>query len=565
MATSIASLLVFGLVVAAAASASDVADAGSCVGCHDQGTVGQVSLETASLLGDNAQALDSTNFVAAALDPVASRRQLLQAHSREALAKVRTLLSEQLKVPALSSPSSRRRRRLMRAAKPVYATQCLYEEPPPPEVEAAGDAPPPDVPPPDSPPSAPPPDAPPTATTTTSTDSTGSGTSTATARRRLAQDAPATPSTPPSPDAPTSPPSPPAAPDSPPSPPESPASPPSPPSPPAPPPTGRCYLNPAVMGHPDFPDADSPAEIMLMRTAFWSYQCMFENKKRRCGTYRHPPYDCRWNAVQERCQVGPDFLIPRFVEFLHCRDDTTITPFWHRCYMIQVLTGDSDNCGQPDGDWARCWFFEAREEVEGEVDMCGPSEQGGVADRDAYDELVAQMRNGTWEREWFGECPTADLVYTLASACPYPAGQQGDADCRADPSCTLTPSRPTEYGRCRLRDDLLWGAIFGADSELFNMTNAAMAECTAASGSYDECMTAGSLAPGPGEPVPIDVDKFPDPNLTFIEEVTDGAAGPGLRVGGLLLAALLAVALAAGQQQRQQQAGPLAGAGGWMW
>lgn len=69
---------------------------------------------------------------------------------------------------------------------------------------------------------------------------------------------------------------------------------------------------------------------------------------------------------------------------------------------------------------------------------------------------------GTWERDWYGECPTADLVYTLASACPYPAGDQGDADCAADPSCVLTPSRPTEYGRCRLKDDLLWDAIFGA-------------------------------------------------------------------------------------------------------
>lgn len=76
------------------------------------------------------------------------------------------------------------------------------------------------------------------------------------------------------------------------------------------------------------------------------------------------------------------------------------------------------------------------------------------------------------------------------------------------------------------------------------MTNAAMAECAAASGSYDACMAAGSLAPEPGAAVPIDDSKFPDPNLTFIEEITDGAAGPGLRAGGLLLAVLLAASLA---------------------
>eukprot|EP00198_Chlamydomonas_reinhardtii_P004202 XP_001693538.1 predicted protein [Chlamydomonas reinhardtii] len=441
-------LLILGL-LATAASGSDSA---SCVECHQgSAAAGQASLDTASLVGD-APALDASRFVVTALDPVASRRQLLQAHSREALVKVRTLLSEQLKMPAVDS-ASMRRRRLLSPAKPVYSTQCLYEEPPPPEDsgDAAGDAPPPDA-----PPSAPPPDTP-----TTSTD-----------------------------------------------------------------------------------NAESPTEIMLMRTAFWSYQCMFENKKRRCGTYLHPPYDCRWNELQERCMVGPDFLIPRFVEFLHCRDDATITPFWHRCYMIQVLTEDSSNCGQPDGDWARCWFFPARDDVEGEVDTCGPDEAGGVPDRDTYDSLVASMRNGTWERDWYGECPTADLVYTLASACPYPAGDQGDADCAADPSCVLTPSRPTEYGRCRLKDDLLWDAIFGAGSELFNMTNAAMAECAAASGSYDACMAAGSLAPEPGAAVPIDDSKFPDPNLTFIEEITDGAAGPGLRAGGLLLAVLLAASLA---------------------
>ena len=403
-------LLILGL-LATAASGSDSA---SCVECHQgSAAAGQASLDTASLVGD-APALDASRFVVTALDPVASRRQLLQAHSREALVKVRTLLSEQLKMPAVDS-ASMRRRRLLSPAKPVYSTQCLYEEPPPPEDsgDAAGDAPPPDA-----PPSAPPPDTP-----TTSTDSTGSAAATATVRRSL-QDT-TSPDAPPSPDAPFSPPSPPTAPDSPPSPPETPSSPPSPPSPPAPPPTGRCYLNPAVMAHPDFPDAESPTEIMLMRTAFWSYQCMFENKKRRwaracmrtcvwlrmwcqeelvmvahaacaigcagsrgrigipcaystfathacrvrhlyahmsrhtrahapyavctrarmyplprlcrCGTYLHPPYDCRWNELQERCMVGPDFLIPRFVEFLHCRDDATITPFWHRCYMIQVV------------------------------------------------------------------------------------------------------------------------------------------------------------------------------------------------------------------------------------
>jgi hypothetical protein len=48
------------------------------------------------------------------------------------------------------------------------------------------------------------------------------------------------------------------------------------------------------------------------------------------------------------------------------------------------------------GDWPRRWF-PARDGVN-ETDVCAPSPGGGVASRDDYDALVAQMRNGAWER-----------------------------------------------------------------------------------------------------------------------------------------------------------------------
>lgn len=75
------------------------------------------------------------------------------------------------------------------------------------------------------------------------------------------------------------------------------------------------------------------------------------------------------------------------------QNPTSRTPNPHIDTTSQ-LTEDSSNCGQPDGDWARCWFFPARDDVEGEVDTCGPDEAGGVPDRDTYDSLVASMRNG---------------------------------------------------------------------------------------------------------------------------------------------------------------------------
>lgn len=74
----------------------------------------------------------------------------------------------------------------------------------------------------------------------------------------------------------------------------------------------------------------------------------------------------------------------------------------------------------------------------------------------------ALTRAGVWQREWFGECPTAELVYTIRSACNYTSR----ADCAADPSCAPhpDPSTPPEYGACGLRDELVWDAIFGAVS-----------------------------------------------------------------------------------------------------
>ncbi|PNH07759.1 hypothetical protein TSOC_005791, partial [Tetrabaena socialis] len=198
-----------------------------------------------------------------------------------------------------------------------------------------------------------------------------------------------------------------------------------------------------------------------------------------CGTYRNPPWDCRWQEDQGRCAVPSNFLLPRLLTYLHCRDDTTVSPFWDRCYQLQVLLNDKDICGQSDGDETRCWWLEARGEED--TDVCIPSAGGGVASIDEYDSLVAQMRNGTMLAEWFGECPTSELVYTIKSACTYTS----PVDCFLDPSCALNPAAPPEYGMCRMRDELIWEALFGAGSALFNATADAMAECDVASYSLE--------------------------------------------------------------------------------
>ncbi|KXZ49335.1 hypothetical protein GPECTOR_22g929 [Gonium pectorale] len=447
----------------------------------------------------------------------------MQEYNREALARLRSLLSEQLsQSPATEGPYPPRaagRRRRLGAAKPLYATQCLYEpppdpSPPPPPSEGAGASPsetagsga-------DSSSSAASPDGSPSSTQTAGGDS---GAATARRQRQLAQDAdggggvdaaappPSTPPAEPTVDALV------------------------PPSAPPQPPTGTCYLNPAALASPDMPDPETPVEVMLLKAAWTAYQCSFENRKGRCGTYRHEPYDCRWQADQGRCAVPSDYLLPRLLTYLHCRDDTTVSPFWDRCYQVGVVLtgGDNDWCGQSDGNLARCYWFPARNDSES--DMCGPSPAGGVASRDQYDELVASMRSGTWQREWFGECPTAELVYTIKSACNYTTAE----DCEADPSCSLRPDLPVEYGMCRLADGLIWDALFGTESALFNATAAAMAECAAASGGLEECMAAGSLTRGStGGDVVLDASgKFGDlVDLVFIEEVTPGAAGPGAR------------------------------------
>lgn len=289
-----------------------------------------------------------------------------------------------------------------------------------------------------------------------------------------------------------------------------------------------------VLAHPDFPEPESAIEVMLMKTGWFAYQCTFERHPGRCGKW-YDPMDCVWQEDQGRCAMPSHYLLPRLLAFLHCRDDAVITPFWDRCYVTGLLR-DSDECGQSDGNWFRCWWFPAR--TEEEVDVCAPSPAGGVENRDAYDELVAQMRAGVWQREWFGECPTAELVYTIRSACNYTSR----ADCAADPSCAPhpDPSTPPEYGACGLRDELVWDAIFGAGSALFNATAAAMSECAAASSSLESCMAAGSLA-GPDGRVPLDAERFGGdlPDLVFIEELQGGAAA------GRPRARLLAVVAAA--------------------
>ncbi|GLC35545.1 hypothetical protein PLESTB_000195600 [Pleodorina starrii] len=406
------------------------------------------------------------------------RRRLLQERNREALVRLRSLLSDHLsQTPATLAPypprTAGRRRQLISAARRAYATQCLYEPLSSPQSsdeasqrrrhltqESASAAPP------------PPPD------------------SSAGAAELLAA----------------------AAADS----------------------GGRCYLNPSVLAHPDFPDPENPIEVMLMKSAWTAYQCSFERRPQRCGTYRHPPYDCRWQDDSGRCAVGSDYLLPRLLAYLHCRDDATLTPFWDRCYTVGVLTNDPDWCGQSDGNWARCWWYPARNDSE--VDLCAPSRQGGVDSRHAYDELVAQMRSGIWQQDWFGSCPTSELVYTIKAACNWTQ----PADCAADPSCQLRPDLPIEYGMCRLRDELIWEALFGSGSALFNATAAAMAECAAASAAGPEaCAAAGSLAPEPGGEVPVQSDKWSDLiDLVFIEEVTPGgAAAPPRPCAALLLLA----------------------------
>ncbi|GFR47457.1 hypothetical protein Agub_g9183 [Astrephomene gubernaculifera] len=421
----------------------------------------------------------------------AQRRRHLQAYNREALARLRFLASEQLsQSPATLTPypqhrtGASRRRRLASAAEPYYATQCLYEPPSPTSPPSTPDS------------SASPPSPPP------SSDATA-----ASHRRRQALQASTsdsgTPSTPPTTSDATSTSS----------------------------TTGTCYLNPAVLAHPDFPAPETPIEIMLLKSAWTAYQCSFMDRKGRCGTYRHEPYDCRWQADQGRCAVPSDYLLPRLLTYLHCQDagDTEMTPFWDRCYQVGVVLtgGDNDWCGQSDGNLARCWWFPARNDSE--ADTCGPSPAGGVKDRDRYDQLVSSIRSGIWQREWFGSCPTSDLVWTIKSACNYTTPE----DCAADPVCRLAPDRPAEYGMCRLRDELVWLELFGADSALFNATAQAMSECAAASSSLESCMAAGSLGP-PGGPVPLDASKFGDVvDLVFIEEVTPGSAARGLRAAAV--------------------------------
>ncbi|GIL75432.1 hypothetical protein Vretimale_8069 [Volvox reticuliferus] len=376
------------------------------------------------------------------------RRRQLQEQNREALIRLRSLLSELLsQTPATVAPyparPAGRRRKLKSSARPTYATQCLYETP-------------------------------------TSYSTPLSATH--------------------------------------------------------PPGSGRCYLNPMVLAHPNLPGPESPIEIMLMKSAWTAYQCSFEKRKERCGTYRHPPYDCRWQEDQDRCAVTSDYLLPRLLAYLHCRDDATLTPFWDRCYTVGVLTNDSDWCGQSDGNWARCWWFTTGSET----GICGPSPGGGVESREAYDKLVAQMRNGVWQQDWFGSCETAELVYTIKSACNY----VNDTECEQDYRCRLRPDLPIEYGRCRLRDDLVWEEFFGSGSALFIATKAAMAECANASSSPDSCKVAGSLAPEPGGEVTLNPDKFSDViDLVFIEEVTPtSTAGPRAVPSLPLLAAAVATA-----------------------
>ncbi|EFJ49809.1 hypothetical protein VOLCADRAFT_89650 [Volvox carteri f. nagariensis] len=354
-----------------------------------------------------------------------------------------------------------------------------------------------------------------------------------------------------------------------------PSTPSSPSAPPPPPSSGRCYLNPMVVAHPDFPEPvepTNPIEIMLLKTAWTAYQCSFEKRRERCGTYRHPPYDCRWQEDQNRCAVTSDYLLPRLLAYLHCRDDAVLTPFWDRCYTVGKLTGDSDWCGQPDGNWARCWWFPARDGTD-EEDVCAPSPQGGVESREAYDELVSQMRNGIWQRDWFGSCDTADLVYTIKSSCNYTTPQ----DCENDELCTARSDLPVEYGMCRLRDDLIWqqlsqsvrwfrgGGLLGGErvvdkvaaqrgrscglgSELFEATAAAQAECANASTSRETCMEAGSWAPEAGGAVPLDPDKFSDViDLVFIEEgaAMMGSGAPSAAAAALGAAAAVPIADAA--------------------
>ncbi|GIL51327.1 hypothetical protein Vafri_7340 [Volvox africanus] len=203
------------------------------------------------------------------------------------------------------------------------------------------------------------------------------------------------------------------------------------------------------------------------------------------------------------------------------------------------LTNDSDWCGQPDGNWARCWQFEASKE--NKTGICGPSPGGGVTSRAAYNDLVAQMRAGTWQRDWFGTCNTSELVYTIKSACNY----TDDNECEQDYTCRLRSDLPIEYGRCRMRDDLIWKEFFGSGSALFKATKAAMDECAAASSSLESCMAAGSLVSEPGAEVTLDPDKFSDViDLVFIEEVTPGSsAAPGPVSSWPLLAAGVAVAM----------------------
>ncbi|GLI61956.1 hypothetical protein VaNZ11_004519 [Volvox africanus] len=443
--------------------------------------LGLASAVLAHGLGDHVGGQAETNTA------IELRRQQQHERNLGSLIRLRNLLSDLLsQTPATVAPyparAAGRRRKLASSARPTYATQCLYE---PPTTTSYP--------------------SPPPAPVTPQSNSSG-----AVSRRRslMQQSAVNGPTEPP----PTAPPSP-------------------------PPVSGTCYLNPMALAHPDFPDPESPIEIMLMKSAWTAYQCSFETREGRCGTYRHPPYDCRWQKDQNRCAVTSDYLLPRLLAYLHCRDNAILTPFWDRCYTVGVLTNDSDWCGQPDGNWARCWWFEASNET----DICGPSPGGGVESRAAYNDLVAQMRAGVWQRDWFGSCDTAEVVYTIKSACNY----TDDGECEQDYMCRLRSDLPIEYGRCRLRDDLVWKEFFGSGSALFNATKAAMDECAAASSSLESCMAAGSLVSEPGAEVALDPDKFSDfIDLVFIEEVTPGSsAAPSAVSSWPLLAAAVAAAM----------------------
>jgi hypothetical protein len=65
---------------------------------------------------------------------------------------------------------------------------------------------------------------------------------------------------------------------------------------------------------------------------------------------------------------------------------------------------------------------------------------------------------GTYERDWFGQCSTADIVYGIRAVCAYTSPDE----CAADSTCELDASLPVEYGMCRPRIDLLWALLSGS-------------------------------------------------------------------------------------------------------